>query len=671
MAEGQKTDLSADCLFEAFSLSPDAIVVTDAHGVIKALNPAAKRLFGYEDKDILGRPGAVLEAGDAAEADQSWTLYRRSDGGAFVARAVSARVADGGEILILRDVSAEARLEAALRRMYEVSTDPALSSEGRIQATLELGVELFGVAAGVVSYVRGPTYIVEQCVTRRLPLEPGQAFPIERTYCAVTLERGEPVAVSCAAESEFVRHPAYADMQLETYIGAPLFVDGRPFGTVAFFDQNRRVERFASADLELIRQLAHRVGDELASQARMRELEAARVEAEALRVDAEAASQAKSRFLANMSHEIRTPLNGVLGMAQLLQRTALDDRQRLYTETIRTSGRALLGLIDDVLDISRIEAGQLTLKPVRLSIRSLLYDAAETVRAQAEEKGLALRVSMLDGAPEALTGDETRIRQVLINLLGNAVKFTETGSVTLTAESAGRDAVRFCVVDTGPGVPVGLRDAIFDRFQQGDASTARPHDGAGLGLAIASELVELMRGRIAVESEAGQGSRFVLELPLGGPEAAGREPVEEAQPPSRRTARVLVVDDNAVSREVASLALRERGHEVLEADGGAAAIELAAAGPLIDLVVLDLHMPDLAGDDVFDRLRSLKTPAASAPVIFLTADADARVGARLDALGAQARLLKPVDLDEFLRVADRVLAEFGREGAPPLTAAAR
>jgi len=652
--------LSRSLLADAFAVSPDAIVATDPAGRILALNPSAERLFGFAPGAAQGMAFSTLFAEREAQSCCDLTrrsVFRRRDGGEFLAQAVTACEGEDGCVTILRDVSGEARFETALRRLYEVSTDPRLSSAGRIQATLSLGVELFGVDTGIVSYVEGQHYVVEQCVSAEAPIEPGHVFQLGRTYCSITLERGEPFAVSPASRSEVSGHPAFEDQKLETYIGAPLAVDGRLFGTVAFCDPSARPSPFDSGDLELIRQLALRVGDELSSQRRMRELEAARVEAEALRERAETANLAKSRFLANMSHEIRTPLNGVLGMAQLLQRTELDARQRLYAETIRTSGRALLGLIDDVLDISRIEAGQLKLKTARFSPAELLEQAADTVRAGAEEKGLALSVELQPDVPDLVVGDEARIRQVLINLLGNAVKFTESGEVAAKVERMSDGRLRFSVRDTGPGVPPVMHESIFERFRQADASTARAHDGAGLGLAIARDLVRLMDGRIGLDSRPGEGALFFFELPLaaGAPEAVSAEAPASAAPQAA-PARILVVDDNAVSREVAALGLREHGYETLEAPGGPEALEIMSGEAACDLVVLDLHMPDIAGEEVFNRLRASGGAGAKAPIVFLTADADARVGDRLEGIGAAARLLKPVDLDELAQTVARVLA---------------
>ncbi|MGF1500185.1 MAG: ATP-binding protein [Paracoccaceae bacterium] len=243
-------------------------------------------------------------------------------------------------------------------------------------------------------------------------------------------------------------------------------------------------------------------------------LEAERARAETYRAEAEAATQAKSRFLANMSHEVRTPLNGVLGMAQLLERTELTQKQRQYLQIIRHSGRGLLDLIEDVLDISKIEAGVLEIEPRAFNPVEMLEMTGGAIRALAESKGLDLVIETDPALDAIFEGDDLRIRQILLNLLGNALKFTDAGRIRLTATERADGQVRFEVSDTGPGIPAANLPSIFERFTQfGDAPASRL-GGAGLGLAISRELTELLGGRIWVESNDGEGAIFRLELPL-------------------------------------------------------------------------------------------------------------------------------------------------------------
>ena len=356
---------------------------------------------------------------------------------------------------------------------------------------------------------------------------------------------------------------------------------------------------------------------------------------------AQRANAAKSRFLAVMSHEIRTPLNAVLGGVQLLQESELRPEQRPFVDMLGRSGHQLAALLDDVLDLARIEAERLDLVREPFSPAELLASVHAVVYPQARAKGLALRLEHPAELPTALEGDALRLRQVLINLVGNAVKFTERGEVVLSlalSPTAGRMRCAFAVRDTGPGLSAEAQARVFAPFEQGDMSTRRRHGGAGLGLAISRELVAAMGGELAVESAPGEGCvfRFVLELPV----CAAREP---AAPPSKKASplSILVVDDVEANLIVAGGLLASLGHRVRTATAGAAALEMLRT-ETFDAVLLDLHMQGMDGLDVLQRIRGLAGgPAMKPPVFLMTADTErSRIQACLDA-GAQGVLPKP------------------------------
>jgi PAS domain S-box-containing protein len=361
------------------------------------------------------------------------------------------------------------------------------------------------------------------------------------------------------------------------------------------------------------------------------------------RAAAESANEAKSRFLANMSHEIRTPLNGVLGMAQLLERTPLDERQSFYLRTLSESGGALVSLIDDVLDLSRIEAGQLALFNEPFSLEELTSNARSAVAAQAASKGL-LVVSEAHGAlPRFVDGDAARIKQVLINLLGNAVKFTDKGQVTLRTEVAEGDIIRFSVIDTGPGVPDDKKAAIFERFTQVDASNTRKQGGAGLGLAICRDLVRLAGGRIDVEDTPGGGATFWFEWPLPVASPRGAENAKVKKEESGAT--VLVAEDNTVNALLLEEALGASGYRVLHAKDGREAVVMALECPP-DVMLLDIHMPELNGLEALKLIQAALKP--SPPTFVLSADVTPQTRKDAEALNVAAFLAKPVNIDALL-----------------------
>jgi PAS domain S-box-containing protein len=625
--------------------SPLAVVTLDPEGKIASWNPGAERLFGWTETEVRGASPPVLPdpRHGVAECVRSDPAHgqerqaRRKDGSVVDVSVWHAPLRDAagqvsGAVCLVADNTerkqAQARLSESERRyrdLFENANDIVLSFdlEGRFTAVNKTAQLVSGYSSDELLAMTMDDLVAPEDVGRVKEIASGMLAGVSS---------GQHDLTAIAKDGRRV------DLEMAIRL---IFENGRPLGFQSIArdvtgrkESERRLEQYARA--------LSRKNDELSEA-----LETARQ-----------ATEAKSRFLANMSHEIRTPMNGVLGMTDLLLDTELDPCQRDCAAAVKRSAEALLVLINEILDLSRIEAGKLELRPEPFDLGNLVAWIAAMLEVQARPKGVAFRCSIDDAVPRMLCGDPVRFRQVLDNLAANAVKFTERGHVSVRvgveAETDQTVTVRCTVEDTGIGISADQMDRLFRSFSQADSSTTKRYGGAGLGLAISKQLVEMMGGQIGCESQPGQGSRFWFTATLGKSQEAPT-PVEAAPVPRvecRAGGHILLAEDNEINRLIALRLLERAGYRARAVANGRLAVSEVLSGAF-DAVLMDVHMPEMDGFEATAEIRRAENGYRHTPVIALTARAMTGDRERCLEAGMDDYLTKPVRKEQLIAVLDR------------------
>jgi PAS domain S-box-containing protein len=600
---------------------------------------------------LQARPGAIkITSGYGAE---SRTLKL-----GVLPRCQGDGAGPAGLVLTIEDVTqrleSRLRLEALEDRLRAILSHAAdavivIDTEGRIELANGAAERLTGWVAG--DLVGSPiTVLMEE------PFRSSHQGQIERY-----LEFGDSGILNVGPRPFPLLRRNGATLPIELSVGEAFIAGERKFIGVCR-DISQRLEKdeaLRSANAALRHKISELQAVSQGLEAQKLALERLAADNAAARAEAERANQAKSRFLATMSHELRTPLNGILAVSEALGRRGLPPADQELVEIISSSGQGLLSILNEILDLSRVESGQLQIEPRLFSPREAVRAVAEVWRFAAEAKGLELRVQTR-GLAAPRIGDAQRLRQILSNLVNNAIKFTDRGAITLRARPVAQgQRLRFEVIDSGPGVAPHDRERLFEPFVQADSERTRRHGGAGLGLAICRELAGLMGGRIWVEPTPNGGACFVVDLPLALAEAAPARPPsgEPAVAAGRRMQdpRILVAEDHPLNRLVASIILQEAGLRFDFAEDGVAAVE-AVTGGGYDLVLMDVNMPRMDGLEATRHIRALASPMRGIPIVAVTANAaPEEVEACLRA-GMTAFVAKPIRAGDLLEVLTAALS---------------
>lgn len=654
----------ADNIFQSICASfPEPLCIANTDRVIQWVNQSLLDVFGYEEADLMGKsteifyrnPEEFLRQGTLRfnkegvfTSEPTIVECKKKSGSSFLANFYGLPIRDADNNLLgflgfMQDISERRRFDEMIYTFQHITTDAAFSYEEKISRVLELATRYFDMEMGILSKIEGNIYTVKFAYAPGHHIEPETIFDLDETYCMLALEEGKAVSFNNFGSSVKASHPCYQKFALEAYIGVPVYVDGNLYGTLNFSSKKPRLKNFSVRDHDVINSaaewLTYKIGKQMGEQ-----------QMKISQEKAEEANRAKTSFIANISHEVRTPLNGIMGYADILANMIDDPDVNEMSKKIQNSAQNLLTILNDVIDISKIELAKFEIANTDFSPVDILQETTDLFLNTAEKKGVKLSCNISPRMPAILEGDPIRIKQILSNVIGNAAKFTDSGEIRVKAfYDEKQNDLRVMVTDTGIGISPQDQEKIFDDFVQAKSGSDRKYGGTGLGLSISKKIIEMMDGHIKLNSAIGLGTTITITIPAKKVEnddmsvtnAATLNAACERQ--DGFCCKVLVVEDIPMNVEIATAMLGRIGCWYDVATNGLSALDIVQKNDY-DIILMDIQMPDMDGKAVTEKMREM---GITIPIIALTAHVMSHEIEQFKRCGMNGHIAKPLIYDDL------------------------